>query len=97
MNLKKLIEANLYIYKENVKLIINSCVDNICLFQTDSPRLDNRILKELNKGQIAEIKEVDEEEGVSELFNSNSNSCVGLSDQLAEFVSEPERRKFALR
>ena len=81
MNIRKLIEANLYIYKENIKLILNSCVDNVCIYQTSQTQMDNDILKEINKGKIEEIQEEDNEDGnISDAFNSHSNSKVSLSD-----------------
>lgn len=71
----------MYIYKENIKLILNSCVDNVCIYQTSQTQMDNDILKEINKGKIEEIQEEDNEDGnISDAFNSHSNSKVSLSD-----------------
>lgn len=70
----------MYIYKENIKLILNSCVDNVCIYQTSQTQMDNDILKEINKGKIEEIQEEDNEDGnISDAFNSHSNSKVSLS------------------
>ena len=58
--MKKLIESNIYVFKENMKLILNSAIDQICINETVSGKLENLLIKEYNKGIFEEIIEVDE-------------------------------------
>lgn len=65
INLRKLIEANIYIYKENMKVILNSCVDNVCLFETDPIKLENDIRKAFDGNDIGRIDEAEEDDEAS--------------------------------
>lgn len=57
---KKLIESNLYVFKENLKLMLGSVVDQICLAETTSGKIENALIKEFNRGKFEEIAEEDE-------------------------------------
>ena len=59
-DVKKLIESNLYVFKENIKIIIGSVVDQICISETQSGKIEHLLLKEYNKSKFEEIIEVDE-------------------------------------
>lgn len=69
-------ETNIYIFKENLKLIINCCVDQMCSFQTQVDRLDTLILSEVHQGQFGVIREEDEDVPVSERLSKASTDRV---------------------
>lgn len=67
LDVKNLIESNLRVFKENMKIIIGSVLDQICAIETSSSKIEQLLIKENNKGTFEEIKEVDE-------FGSDCNS-----------------------
>jgi len=60
IEIKKLIETNLYIFKENLKILLNSLVEQLWGKNIRQESLDNLILKSINKSPIEEIIEEDE-------------------------------------
>ena len=70
--MKKLIETNIYIFKENLKLVVNCCVDQMCGHQTQSDRLDKLILKEAHQGHFSAIREEEEDGPISEGVSKTS-------------------------
>lgn len=70
--------TNVFIFRENLKLIINCCIDQLCTQQLNSDVLDGLV----NKGYqepITAIREEDEKGQVSEGISRNSGEDqVGL-------------------
>lgn len=62
-----MVETNIYIFKENIKILLGSIVEQLWTKNTYKDNLDQIIIKEMNKGPIDEIKEVDDE-------NNNTDS-----------------------
>ena len=69
-------ETNIYIFKENIKLIINCCVDQMCNYQTASEKIDSALLKEVHQGYFSAIKEEDEDVPASEGISKTSTDKV---------------------
>lgn len=85
-DVKNLIESNLYIFKENIKIIISSVVDQICLSETQGGRIEHMLIKEYNKSKFEEIVEVDESmsdcnSAFSSAKNSNMRSVLSRDSQ----------------
>lgn len=70
--MRKLLESNLYIFKENLKLILVNAVDQVWNVRTQQDKLDNFILKEMHRGSFAEITEVDEDNYRSNMVSKKS-------------------------
>ena len=55
--IKKLIHTNIKIFKENIKILFNSTIDQIGQNMIKAEFLNNFIIKEMNKGKFDEIEE----------------------------------------
>ena len=55
-----------------MKVILNSCVDNVCLFETDPIKLENDIRRTFDSNNIARIDEAEEDDEAS--YSSNIQS-----------------------
>lgn len=66
IDIKQLLETNIYIFKENIKIILNNCVDQIWGMYMQKDFVDNFILKEVYKAKNSIIEEIDEENFTSE-------------------------------
>ena len=65
----KLIETNIFIFKENLKLIINCCLDKIHAEITTTEYINFFLYRDAKEMTYGEIKEVDEEEDSDSLSN----------------------------
>lgn len=61
----------MFIFKENLKLILNCCVDQLCVQQLNSEVIDALMTRGYQE-QITAIKEEDEEGQASEGISKNS-------------------------
>lgn len=59
-----------------MKLILNSCVDQMCSIQMQASHLDDLILKESNRGYFSAIREEEEDLAASDRFSKNSKEMV---------------------
>lgn len=69
----KLLQTNMFIFKENLKLITEFCVDQLCAQQLDG-RLVESLMDRLDDESIGEIKEEDEEVHMSDPPSRNTNN-----------------------
>ena len=74
-DIKRILESNLFVFKENIKILTNFTLDKSLDEVISQDNLNNVILKEMNKGDFKEIEEVDEES--SSLVNSLFITKVG--------------------
>ena len=79
---RKLIETNIYIFKENIKVLLGSIVEQLWAKNVLPDHLDNIIIKEVNKGTVDEIKEVEEEYRVTESMSHSGTLHVSLQERL---------------
>lgn len=70
----------MYIFKENLKVLLGCSVDQLWAKLVSQDRLDNIILKEMYKGPVDEIKEVEDENLISESISFKSKIDVNLLD-----------------
>ena len=98
--LKDLLETNLFIFKENLKMIFTSVLDQIWNIEMKPEKLSNFVLKEANKGQFAEITEVDEEDYPSHKESRRSSEQKSRSEDnsnsmgnLSNLVNSAEQRE----
>ena len=68
--IKKLIQTNLKIFKENIKILFSSTIDQIGQNMIKTEFLNNFVIKEMNKGKFEEIEEECEQN------DSDSNSIT---------------------
>ena len=53
-----------------MKLILSSVIDQVCISETMSGKIENALIKEFNKGKFEEIVEVDESVSEYKTFSS---------------------------
>lgn len=86
--IKRLLHTNLKIFKENIRLLFSTSIEEIWQNLTKTDFLNNFILKEMNKGKFEEIKE--------EFENNNSDSnSVTITNGVA--VSRSESRSESIK
>ena len=91
IKIKKMLETNLYIFKENIKLILNNCVEQVWGFCMKNEYLDNLIFEEKNKNQLLLITELDEENEITEKSGfEKSEKIINESINTSENNSEEE-------
>lgn len=62
----------MYIFKQNIKVLLGCIVEQLWSKNMTSDHLDSILAKEINKGSVTEIKEVDEEYQVTDsMFGSS--------------------------
>lgn len=76
VEIRQLIETNLYIFKENVKVLLLSLVEQVWSRSVKTEQLDNIILKAINKSPIEEIVEVDDENQNTESMSLSATNKV---------------------
>ena len=88
IDIKQLLETNIYIFKENIKLILNNCVDQIWGIYMQKDFVENFILKEVYKGKNSIIEEADEDN-----FNSENKSQLTNEKNFDEIIINKTKKK----
>ena len=87
IDIKHFLKKNIYIFKENLKLILMSSVDELWKLFTEKEKVDNFLMKSNLKKKFDVIDEV-EEENISEDSKKNSNFNNLDSLDIAQSQSE---------
>ena len=53
-----------------MKLVLSSAIDQVCVSETMTGKIENALIKEFNKGKFEEIQEVDESVSDCNTFSS---------------------------
>ena len=86
--LRRLLETNLFIFKENLKLILFNSVDQIWNDSMQHKKLDQFIIKEINRGSFAEIIEVDEDKYMSNVISKRSIDKCNFDAKTSEIYAD---------
>lgn len=80
-DIKGILESNLFVFKENVKVLFNFTMDKVLDDIIKPDNLNQLILKEMHQGEFNEIEELEEERNMSNT-NSLILGTVGLLDHI---------------
>lgn len=70
-DIKGILESNLFVFKENVKVLFNFTLDKVLDDIIKPENLNQLIIREMNQGEFRAIKELEEEKS-----SSNTNSLI---------------------
>lgn len=76
--MRKLVESNIYVFKENIKILLNAIVEQFWTKNILQGNLDNMIIRELNKSRVEEIQEMEGENGNTNSFSYSATYSVRL-------------------
>lgn len=80
-------ESNIFVFKENLKILMAHTVDHIWQNEIRNADIDTMVIKELNKGDCAEIVEVDEDGYYSNVISKPSMDKMSpLANKLKSFT-----------
>lgn len=76
MEVRKLVETNIYIFKENIKVLLSSIVDQLWAKNVLKDNLDQMIIKETNRSVVDEIVEVEDDNCNTESLSQSVTNLV---------------------